>query len=291
MPYEEIIGCNRVWDFGMHLWITKLGLVTGISAAAIGSSWAAQPLMASRSPLVQQQGASDPQCDRRNFRIVIDVGHSAKSPGAMSARGVAEYRFNTLLADAVAETLKRDGFQAVTVVTNQGAGRADLVTRNARANAAKPDAFLSLHHDAVQKKYLEKWTTEFGVEQSYSDRFSGYSVFVSNKNEFPGESVKLAELLGAELMARGLSFTRHHAEDIPGERHPWVNSALGVYRTDNLIVLKGTKAPAALLEAGVIVNRSEELQLASPRRRAVMAEAVSSAMAKFCAARTVSASR
>jgi N-acetylmuramoyl-L-alanine amidase len=101
----------------------------------------------------------------------------------------------------------------------------------------------------------------------------------------------LAELLGRELLAGGLSFTRHHAEDIPRERRPWVNSALGVYRTDNLVVLKGTKALAALLEAGLIVNWSEELQLASPRRRAVTADAVSSAMAKICAARTVSASR
>jgi hypothetical protein len=39
------------------------------------------------------------------------------------------------------------------------------------------------------------------------------------------------------------------------------------------------------------VQSPEDLQLASPRRRAAMAEAASSAMAKFCAARTVSASR
>jgi N-acetylmuramoyl-L-alanine amidase len=186
----------------MHLWITKLGLVTGISAVAIGSPWAAQPLTAYRPPLVHQQGADNQQYDRRNFRIAIDVRHSAQLPGAMSARGVPGYRFNTLLAGTVAETLKRDGFRAVTVVTNQGAGRADLVTRNARANGAKPDAFLSLHHDSVQKNYLEKRTTEFGLGQNYSDRFSGYSVCMSNKNKFPSESVKLAEPLGTELMAR-----------------------------------------------------------------------------------------
>ena len=91
-------------------------------------------------------------------------------------------------------------------------------------------------------------------------------------------------------MARGLAPTNHHAEKIPGEGRPWVNEALGVYRTDGLIVLKGTAAPAALLEAGVIVNRAEELQLASPRRRAIMAEAVSSAMGKFCASRSPAAS-
>lgn len=274
----------------MNSSIIKLGLAGGLFAAGICPSFAAQPFVPPQEFLVLNQRPGGQQCDHRNFRIVIDVGHSAQSPGALSARGVPEYRFNTMLAQAVIATLRRDGFQNVTLVANQAAGRADLATRNARANAARPQAFLSLHHDSVQKQYLEKWTNEYGVEQSYSDRFSGYSVFVSHKNAFPKESVELAEMLGAELVSRGLTSTKHHAEKVPGEDRPWVNEDLGVYRTDNLIVLKGTNAPAALLEAGVIVNRAEELQLASPRRREIVADAVSSAMAKFCASRSPAAS-
>ena len=79
-----------------------------------------------------------------------------------------------MLAQTVVETLRRDGFYAVTLVANQGAGKADLVTRNARANSARPEAFLSIHHDSVQKQYLETWKNEYGIEQSYSDKFSGY---------------------------------------------------------------------------------------------------------------------
>jgi N-acetylmuramoyl-L-alanine amidase len=47
-----------------------------------------------------------------------------------------------------------------------------------------------------------------------------------------------------------------------------------VYFYDNLVVLKTATVPAVLLEAGVIVNRDEERDLASAARRALTADAV-----------------
>ena len=41
--------------------------------------------------------------------------------------------------------------------------------------------------------------------------------------------------------------------------------------------------PAVLLEAGSIINRQEELELASPERRLAVAEAVAAAVEEFCA--------
>jgi hypothetical protein len=43
--------------------------------------------------------------------------------------------------------------------------------------------------------------------------------------------------------------------------------------------------PALLLEAGSIVNRQEELELATPERRTLTSEAVAAAVEDFCAAR------
>jgi hypothetical protein len=43
--------------------------------------------------------------------------------------------------------------------------------------------------------------------------------------------------------------------------------------------------PAVLLEAGSIVNRSEELELGTPERRAKTSAAIVSAAEDFCAAR------
>jgi hypothetical protein len=43
--------------------------------------------------------------------------------------------------------------------------------------------------------------------------------------------------------------------------------------------------PAVLLEAGSIINREEELELAKPERRALISAAVTAAVGEFCAAR------
>src|SRR6202171_3522246 len=44
-------------------------------------------------------------CDPAKFRIVLDVGHTAKSEGAISARNVAEFAFNLRLAKQIEEEL------------------------------------------------------------------------------------------------------------------------------------------------------------------------------------------
>ena len=51
---------------------------------------------------------------------------------------------------------------------------------------------------------------------------------------------------------------------------------------DNLVVLHETEMPALILEAGMIVNRNEEVILSSPARRATIAKAVADALKKFC---------
>ena len=65
-----------------------------------------------------------------------------------------------------------------------------------------------------------------------------------------------------------------------------VDAEAGVYRYDQLIVLRNTRMPAVLLEAGSIVNREEELLLDSPERQGLIAMAVTDAVEAFCAARS-----
>ena len=68
-------------------------------------------------------------------------------------------------------------------------------------------------------------------------------------------------------------------------RRVLLDAQAGIYRYDELIVLRMTRMPAVLLEAGSIVNRQEELQLASPERRALTSAAVVAAVEEFCAGR------
>jgi hypothetical protein len=65
-------------------------------------------------------------------------------------------------------------------------------------------------------------------------------------------------------------------------RRELVDATNGVYRYDQLIVLRTTQMPAVLLEAGSIVNRKEELELAKPDRVALVADAATHAVETYC---------
>ena len=73
-------------------------------------------------------------CDPAKFRIVLDVGHTAGSEGAISARNVAEFVFNLRLAQRIEEKLKAAGFAETRLLVTEGKARPSLVKRVAAAN-------------------------------------------------------------------------------------------------------------------------------------------------------------
>src|SRR5215207_6725141 len=163
-------------------------------------------------------------CNRAQFRVVVDVGHTAEVPGATSARSMK-----------------------------------GLTERVTRANSIAPDLFLSVHHDSVPEYFLERWEYA-GAQHHFSDRFKGHSLFISYENSQPQASLHFAQLLGDELKARGLQYASHYTQPFMGHRRrDLLDAEAGVYRFDALIVLRKTQMPAVLLEAGSIVNREEEL--------------------------------
>ena len=240
---------------------------------------------AGAEPADTQQKVTASACDRAGFRVVLDVGHSDKAWGAISARGLREYDFNFRLATLTQRKLVAAGFAKSVLLVTQGPAMKSLHQRVARANQSGADLFLSIHHDSVPDKFLEKWQYE-GVSRGFSDRFKGHSIFVSNGNRDYATSLSFAKLLGKQLKARGLQYTPHYTQKIMGHRQRiLVDADAGVYRYDQLIVLKDTRMPAVLLEAGSIVNRDEELLLDSEERQALIASAATDAVEAFCAAR------
>jgi len=228
------------------------------------------------------QGAA---CDRGAFRVIVDVGHTAEAPGARSARGALEYDFNLRLATLIEHKLVAAGFEKTVLLVTGGAKRKSLFDRAARANRSSADLFLSIHHDSVPDSFLEKWEFE-GEEHTFSDRFPGHSIFVSYDNADFAGSLEFGRLLGLALKAHGLRYTPHYTERFMGHRQRQLLDAdAGVYRYDQLIVLKNTRMPAVLLEAGSIINRDEELQLGSSERQSLIVAAVTDAVESFCASR------
>ncbi len=248
-------------------------------------------LWADRQPAHGQQRVSSvakpthASCQRSGFRVVVDVGHTVEVPGADSARGVPEYAFNLRLADEIEQALLDAGFAKAVRLITATAPWQGLVERADRANKMHADLFISIHHDSVPDYLIETWDYE-GQQHQFSDRFTGYAIFISNDNADRQGSLQFGGLLGKELQARGLHYTPHYTLPLMGKyRHALLDPAAGVYRYDQLIVLRHTEMPAVLLEAGSIVNRQEELELATPERRALTSAAVAAAVEDFCAAR------
>jgi N-acetylmuramoyl-L-alanine amidase len=265
----------------MHLWRP------GTLAAALLLAFAAPAARAGDTNATEAAAPHVAACTRAaTFLTVVDVGHGTEAPGALSARGADEYEFNLRLAKQIDKQLRAAGFDKTVLMVTPDKPPRGLFKRVTRANALNADLFLAVHHDSVPDKMLSSWQID-GRAQHYNDRFPGHSIFISNTNADRAGSLAFARQIGLALKAAGLQYTPHYTEKFMGKRQrELVDREAGVYRYDQLIVLKGTRMPAALLEAGSIVNRDEELLLASPEHEGMMARAVVEAVDSFCVART-----
>jgi N-acetylmuramoyl-L-alanine amidase len=256
------------------LWLPRvMGLLIAANlASAVAHSTRAEPRPADG-------------CRRAAFRVIIDVGHTEQAPGATSARGVSEFVFNVNLARRIEQQLLAAGFRRSVLLITQGPSGQGLLERVKRANALQADLLLSIHHDSVPDEFLEKWEFE-GEQRNFSDRFKGHSIFISDDNIDRAGSLLFARLLGGQLRKRGLKYTPHYTDPIMGNRQRLlIDAQAGVYRYDQLIVLKDTGMAAVLLEAGSIINREEELRMGSEDHQTRISAAVADAVKSFCSTR------
>jgi N-acetylmuramoyl-L-alanine amidase len=211
------------------------------------------------------------------FTVAIDVGHTKASPGAISASGEPEYDFNLRIARKLEQALKAkspndpDTIRPFVISSEKPMS---LERRTRLAASGNADLFVSIHHDSAQDKYLKERETEAGETQKYTEKFSGYSIFVSQKNPRFEESLALARLIGRAMRNSKFTFARHHNEAIPGENRPIIDPEAGIYAFDDLVVLKTASMPAVLVECGVIVNPKEELELLTSERQATIVAAI-----------------
>jgi N-acetylmuramoyl-L-alanine amidase len=268
---------NHPWHTGAASACAILFLLAlGATQPAQAQSTPTQPAkIAAKKPAVAT-------CDRANFHIILDVGHSEEVPGAMSARGQPEYWYNLNLAQKIHAKLQEAGFAKTHLLITPGKAMAGLVSRVNYATHNPADLFLAIHHDAVPDSFLQKWSFE-GKDHFYCDRFKGHSIFVSNHNNEYKESLQFGRLLGLQLKAKGLQYAAHYTEKFMGRRQrQLVDADAGVYRFDNLVVLMSTSMPAVLFEAGSIINRDEELEMGKPEHQDTLAAAVTTAVESFC---------
>jgi N-acetylmuramoyl-L-alanine amidase len=232
------------------------------------------------------QSVPSTTCNPSSFKVALDIDHYLAKPGAISAIEVTEFTYNLSLAQSALARLRQAGFSGAFLI-GEGGTPLRLTERTKTAKEAGADLFISLHHDSVQPQYLSQWEVNGQLKQ-YSDKFHGYSLFISEKNIRSKESRELAVLLGQALVAEGLEPSLHHAENIPGENRLLLDQRLGLYRYDDLVVLKTAPMPAVLLESAIIVNRAEERQIRDGNYHQLVVAALVDAVRDFCRLHSVS---
>ena len=211
-----------------------------------------------------------------SFVVAIDVGHTRASPGAISVTGKPEYEFNLRIAKKLEEKLKEGNLPGGLKIEPFIISSDKPMTLPARTKIAathNADLFVSIHHDSAQDQYLEDREVN-GQEQRYTEKFSGYSIFVSRKNARYIESLDLAKRIGEAMQRATFKFARHHHESVAGENRPYADEEAGVYAFDDLVVLKTASMPAVLVECGVILNPAEEKNLLTEARQAAIVGAI-----------------
>jgi len=191
-----------------------------------------------------------------NTDIAVDVGHTYKSPGALSISGVPEIIYNKQVAEKIKERLECSGICLFLIEDKRLHERPGIANEFATA-------LVSLHHDSAGKR---------------TTKMSGFSIFVSKLNSQYNDSLKLAKCIGAELIRAGFWVGLYH-KNTKKQQRLLVDKKTGVYRADKFVVLKNSKVPAVLVECGVISNPDEEVRL--NQNRDLMAEAIALGVQKY----------
>lgn len=188
------------------------------------------------------------------FELTLDVGHTPTKFGTSSSSCKKEYDYNLVLAKHITAYLNA---KKIKPLLSYG----EITFDDRYESSSQKDLFLSIHHDAMQEQFIQRDKNNC----PNSNYASGFSIFVSQKNPYYLKSLQYAKTIGASLIKQGYKPTHHHAENIVGENRILLDKKLGIYIFDDLKVLKNAKAPAVLLEAGVIVNPIDELRVQTPK--------------------------
>ncbi len=176
--------------------------------------------------------------------IVVDTGHSPRSTGSVASDGTPEFLINRGFTEVLVAELRKLGHK---VIDTHALDRDRTLYDRVRPTVGA-DLLISVHHDPVQP---------FLVEEGLAEELSGYSLFVSTKNKKLHASLRCAVHAGEAMNRVGEAPSRHHAADVPGERRPLLDDRRGIYRHDDLDILKAASSAALQLEPGVVANPYE----------------------------------
>jgi N-acetylmuramoyl-L-alanine amidase len=176
------------------------------------------------------------------LRIVLDPGHGGDDPGFVGPAGARESDVCFAIATALEAVLSATGTQ-VFLTRRHGDGPEDA-ERATLANTLESDLYLSLHAGGAEQSARGAAAYYFGHERFHSET-----------------GMRVAELLLEHVCSLGFIDGRAHAKTFP--------------------VLRETRMPAVVLEAGYLTNPDEERLLIDPAFQQRLATAIAESLRRF----------
>ena len=231
----------------------------------------------------QPPKAKPQEAVKRRRLIVIDPGHGGKDPGATGVRGTREKDVNLAAALELSRVLKERGDFDVLLTRDEDVF-IPLSERSEMANEKGADLFVSLHCNAAGNKH-ENGFEVYSVSETASDPAAealaaSENAVLAIEGKNPQDEMAKMILLAmtkTEMINESSAFSALSAKAI-GKR---VDVSARGAKQAAFYVLRGTHAPAILIEMAFVSHAKDEAKLTSRRFRRTMAEGVASGITDY----------
>lgn len=234
-------------------------------------------------PAVKARAEEPKAAPKRRRLIVIDPGHGGKDPGATGVRGTREKDVNLAAALELSRVLKERGDFDVQLTREEDVFL-PLSERSEFANSRDADLFVSLHCNAAGNK-RESGFEVYSVSETASDPAA--EALAASENavlELEGKNPQdemakmiLLAMTKTEMINESVAFSALSAKAIAKRVDIEARGA----KQAGFYVLRGTHAPAILVEMAFVSHAKDEAKLTSRRFRRTMAEGVAAGIAEY----------
>lgn len=199
--------------------------------------------------------------------VVIDAGHGGRDPGATSVSGQVREKDLTLsLAEALRDQLVKRGRVRV-AMTRDDDRYLTLEDRAAVARRLDAAMFVSIHIDSAPNP-LARGASVYSLSDVASDAEAARLAARENGDAGPEQTDSNIEGMLADLAMRAqMSASAELASRLVKKASGRVELRPNPHRFAAFHVLRRSKAPAVLFEAGYLSNADDELLLRDPQQR------------------------
>lgn len=216
--------------------------------------------------------------------IVIDAGHGGKDVGAVGRRfHLREKNMALELAHKIKEKLSGSGIRVI--MTRSDDTFIPLARRAKIANQSGADLFVSVHINASRTKSLSGFECYY-LSNTTDDNARALEAYENASIKIWGEAqIEHSKRLDRTLWDMALTENRLESAELASSICSSVseNFTMGNrgIRAARFYVLKYTRMPAVLVEAGYISNKYEELKLKDSEFLDKIADAVSQGILRY----------